>query len=196
MYRRQTRRPRPTSFTLVEMLTVIAIIAILAGLILYAASGVMRQAARSRARSEIAGLSAAMEAYKSDNGTYPTFPSGQSSLFTGTTNSYATSPASPGGAYENSSELLYQSLSGMTNVTDTPLPGSRSYFPFKKTQLAVDSSGSGNLYYIKDPFGNSYGYYSGTAFPPVNGTNAFDLWSTAGDMAGTNQPGWISNWGS
>ena len=49
------RRFVPTSFTLVELLTVIAIIAILVGLTLAAYSGVAKTAARSRARSEITG---------------------------------------------------------------------------------------------------------------------------------------------
>jgi type II secretory pathway pseudopilin PulG len=178
------------------MLTVIAIIAILAGLILYAASGVLNQSARTRARSEIAGLSSAMEAYKADNGIYPT-PWNGATTFSNTNSAYKVSPATGGGSYELSSEYLYQALAGMTNTTDTPTPGVKSYFPFKKTQLGVDTSGAGSVYYIKDPFGNSYGYFSGSgSVVPINGTNAFDLWSTAGDMQGTNQPGWISNWGS
>ena len=192
------QRHRRDSFTLVELLTVIAIIAILAGLILFAATGVIKEAARSRAKSEIAGLSSAMESYKSDNGVYPSFPNGKTSLFS-TTNDYTTPAAvtAAGGAYQNSSELLYQSLSGMTNVTDTLQPGSRSYFPFKKTQLGVDSSGAQSVYYIKDPFGNSYGYFygNGTAVP-YNGSNSFDLWSTAGDTnsAALNPSGWVNNW--
>jgi prepilin-type N-terminal cleavage/methylation domain-containing protein len=184
---------RPNSFTLVELLTVIAIIAILAGLMLYAGSGVMREAARSRAHSEIAGLSASMESYKSDNGIYPT-PANGTVIFANT-NAYNTASVStPGGTYQESSELLYQNLSGMDPTGTTPVSGGKTYFPFKKTQLALDTSG--NLY-IKDPFGNSYGYFNGNGTSlPYNGTNSFDLWSTAGDTAGTNQPGWVSNFGS
>jgi type II secretory pathway pseudopilin PulG len=64
------RRPQD-SFTLVELLTVILIIMILASLTLAAANSVMGQAARSRARSEIQALSTALESYKTDNGIYP-----------------------------------------------------------------------------------------------------------------------------
>ena len=61
-----------SAFTLIELLIVIAIIAILAGLILSTAGGIQKKAARSRAESEVAALSAALESYKADNGDYPT----------------------------------------------------------------------------------------------------------------------------
>lgn len=59
-------------FTLIELLVVITIIAILAALVLSTAGGIQDKAARSRAQSEIAALSAALESYKADNGDYPT----------------------------------------------------------------------------------------------------------------------------
>jgi len=58
-------------FTLVELLVVITIIAILAALVLSTAGGIQDKAARNRAQSEIAALSAALESYKADNGDYP-----------------------------------------------------------------------------------------------------------------------------
>ena len=60
------------AFTLVELLIVIAIIAILASLVLAAAGGVQKKGARSRAEGEIAAIVAAMESFKADNGDYPT----------------------------------------------------------------------------------------------------------------------------
>ncbi len=62
----------PYGFTLIELLVVITIIAILAALVLSTAGGIQDKAARSRAQSEIAALSAALESYKADNGDYPT----------------------------------------------------------------------------------------------------------------------------
>ena len=50
---------------------VIAIIAILAGLILSTAGYVQRKALSSRAEAEIAALTVALENYKADNGDYP-----------------------------------------------------------------------------------------------------------------------------
>jgi prepilin-type N-terminal cleavage/methylation domain-containing protein len=184
-----------SSFTLVELLAVIAIIAILAGLTLSAFSGVMKSAGRSRARSEIAAMSAAMESYQADNGAYPVSPT------TGFNNTNyaadASSPAISSGLYQNSSAALYEALTGQTNYEVAPLSGTKIYMTFKTSQLGNDTPSTvGNPIYIKDPFGNSYGYYSPstTNNPPVNGLNQFDLWTTGGDVAGSTNT-WISNWG-
>ena len=58
--------------TIVELLVVITIILILAGLILSISSYVQNKGARARAETEIAAMSAALESYKADNGIYPT----------------------------------------------------------------------------------------------------------------------------
>src|SRR3989442_15791293 len=59
------------AFTLVELLVVITIIVILAGLVLATVGYVQKKGARSRAEAEIAAISAALESYKADNGIYP-----------------------------------------------------------------------------------------------------------------------------
>lgn len=58
-------------FTLIELLVVIAIIAVLAALTLGTLGYVNKKGAESRARSEVAALSAAIDAYKLDLGSYP-----------------------------------------------------------------------------------------------------------------------------
>jgi prepilin-type N-terminal cleavage/methylation domain-containing protein len=58
-------------FTILELIIVIAIIAILAGLILSTAGYVQKKGASSRAETEIAALTVALENFKSDNGDYP-----------------------------------------------------------------------------------------------------------------------------
>ena len=65
------RVDRKTGFTIVEILVVMAIILVLAGLILATSSYVHNKGARSRAEAEIAAMSAALENYKADNGVYP-----------------------------------------------------------------------------------------------------------------------------
>src|SRR3989449_4754033 len=60
-----------TAFSLIELLVVIGVIIILAGLILSTVGYVRKKGARSRAETEIAAMSAAIENYKSDNGVYP-----------------------------------------------------------------------------------------------------------------------------
>lgn len=64
-------RPAREGFTLIELLVVIAIIAILAGLTLSTLGYVNKKGAESRAQSEVAALSAAIESFKLDNGFYP-----------------------------------------------------------------------------------------------------------------------------
>src|SRR5882762_5113757 len=59
------------AFTIIELLVVISIIIILAGLILSTVGYVQKKGARSRAEAEIAAISAALESYKADNGIYP-----------------------------------------------------------------------------------------------------------------------------
>ena len=60
------------AFTILELLIVISIIIVLAGLILATSGYVQNKGARSRTEAEIAAISAALENYKADNGIYPT----------------------------------------------------------------------------------------------------------------------------
>jgi type II secretion system protein G len=70
--------PRIAAFTLIELLVVVAIIAILAALAISTLGYVNKKGAESRARAEVAALSAAIESYKLDFGTFPT---NQTNLF-------------------------------------------------------------------------------------------------------------------
>jgi len=81
----------PEGFTLVELLIVIAIIAILAALTLNTAGYIQKKAARSRAETEIAALSAALESYKADNGDYPAW----TNLSTSSTDGFLRTNLSP-----------------------------------------------------------------------------------------------------
>ena len=62
---------KATGFTLVELIVVMAVILILAGLAIPIASLVHKKSARIRALHEIKQMGAALESYKADNGTYP-----------------------------------------------------------------------------------------------------------------------------
>src|SRR5437867_12835134 len=61
-----------SAFTLIELVVVVGIILILAGLVLSTAGYARKKGARARAETEIAALSAACESYKADHGIYPT----------------------------------------------------------------------------------------------------------------------------
>ncbi len=208
------------AFTIMELLLVITIIIVLAGLILGTVGYAQSKAARSRASAEIAALSAAIENYKADNGAYPTA--------TPTNNLDARTMGNPTDVkYTDASLVLYRALSGdrdingRVDVSDesfdidgTSLPTSltelpKAYFTFKPQMLSTQKDGSGNvskIFFIKDPFGNSYGYstaYQGDLAagtnPPQKGYNpTFDLWSTGGvtssTTTSTNQSKWLKTW--
>jgi prepilin-type N-terminal cleavage/methylation domain-containing protein len=150
------KRSSSAAFTLIELVIVIAIIAILASLVLAAAHNVQVKGARSRAEAEIAALGAALESYKADNGDYPS-----------NSDSYPI-PI-------NNSNLI---------VALMPTNGSKVFYEFKTKSIT-------NNCYI-DPFGNVYGYVY-TNGSQNNGTNNYDLWSTAGGIT-TNTNTWIKNW--
>jgi len=176
---------RRRGFTIVEVLVVMAIILVLAGLILATSSYVHNKGARSRAEAEIAAMSAAVENYKADNGVYPT------------DNSVDAKTSLNPSAYSAASLALYKTLSGDTDNDANRSAEKTSYFAFKPNQLyppPLDSNGQPQkVDYIKDPFGYSYGYSTIYQSDPAKGYNpTFDLWSTAGST--TSAAGWIKNW--
>src|SRR5438034_11622777 len=68
--KRLTKEPYNVAFTLLELIVVVGIILILAGLVLSTAGYARKKGARARAETEIAAMSAALESYKADNATY------------------------------------------------------------------------------------------------------------------------------
>jgi len=74
------RLPREhAAFTLIELMVVVAIIAVLAGLTLGTLGYVNRKGAESRARSEVAAIAAAIDNYKLEFGSYP--PTNQTQFY-------------------------------------------------------------------------------------------------------------------
>lgn len=67
----QANKRGPAAFTLIELMVVITIIAILAGLTLGSMGYVNRKSAEARARTEVAALSAAIDSFKLEYGKYP-----------------------------------------------------------------------------------------------------------------------------
>ncbi|MEY2501874.1 MAG: ral secretion pathway protein [Verrucomicrobiota bacterium] len=178
------------AFTLIELLIVMAIILVLAGLILATSSYVSKKGQRSRAEAEIAAISAALENYKADNGIYPG---------TAETNALKPNAAGDPASYQSASLALYKLISGDADNDSTRVAEAKSYFTFKPNQLSPTDQTSAVLF-IRDPFGNAYGYSTVKASTPsgTDGYNpTFDLWSTGGVIdtaASPNQAQWIKNW--
>jgi prepilin-type N-terminal cleavage/methylation domain-containing protein len=202
------KRRYKTGFTLIELLIVIAVIVVLAGLILSTFGYVQKKGARARVETEIAAMSAACESYKADNGIYPRDTTNNT---TDTLNARADSDPSVTpfpNVYQNASQFLYGELSGdrnFNNVIDAAEQANRAYFTFKPQMLDGPKDTNGNLTavsYIRDPFGNSYGYSTASQADPTKGYNpTFDLWSSAGiapsptpTPPATQQDLWIKNW--
>jgi type II secretory pathway pseudopilin PulG len=184
------------AFTLIELVVVTGIILVLTGLVLSTVGYARKKGARVRAETEIAALSAACESYKADNAIYP------KDNTTDTLNARQNFDATQA-VYQNASLYLYNALFGATNGSRTPDTGKRSYFTFKPNQLSPSDQAQ-PVAFIRDPFGNSYGYSTiqATTGDSTKGYNpTFDLWSTAGVAASptpappaTQQDLWIKNW--
>jgi prepilin-type N-terminal cleavage/methylation domain-containing protein len=220
-------------FTLIELLTVMAIIAILAALVLTISGYAQKVAALNRARGEIKALSLACESYKTDNGIYPH----QALAISGTIPSSATLPfpsdlldprshgssSSSDTLYTNASLELYEALTGDLSCSGSgSATGTRNYIPDMKPDTlgrnnpTVAVSGSNQVTYLSDPFGNSYGYSTANSTASQTGSNfitgqsytpptssggynpTFDLWCTGGQISnpytgsgsqGPGQPG-------
>ena len=175
---------------MLELLVVISIIIVLAGLILATSGYVQKKGARSRAEAEIAAMSAALESYKADNGIYPRDTTNNT-----TDNLDARSSGNPT-SYQAASLFLYNSLFAATTSGSRTSSG-KSYFAFRPNML-FPTDQTQNVQYIRDPFGNSYGYSTANQASSSTGYNpTFDLWSTAGVVSTTNPPDqsqWIKNW--
>jgi type II secretory pathway pseudopilin PulG len=226
------------------MLVVMAVIAILAGIILSVNGLVQKKAALSKADGEIRALAIGCEKYKTDFGSYPMSPeTATQAPYNGATNKL--DPRLNGNpnedVYKTASLVLYRALSGdmdcnmsvndadgKVNIDGTSISTTTPVKPtiyiqdfFIPGRLGVSSISK--VLFLKDPFGNSYGYSTKGAaidqrFQTELAKNAatdrsamgtggynttFDLWSTGGKTSlNTANIGksnddtnvWVKNW--
>lgn len=152
------RDSRRRAFTLIELLMVIAVILILAGITFGISRGVQNAQARAKAKAELAVLSQALEQFKSANGDYPW------------------AQGNPGDV-ENNGERLLKALAGymeferdgdsvsFDSKDDIPSGGPKSFIDL--TRVSMNKSASAlpdeatdipeNFHFI-DPWGSPYVY--------------------------------------
>lgn len=186
-------------FTLIELMTSIAVAGSLMGLVLGIQRYASNKAARSRCSTEVFAMAAAAEAYKTDNAVYP--------------RSDETDVLSSGGdggptTYIDANLAFYKMISGDANANgksdanegvDNPPP---VYIEFKAVQLRMTGSSVG---YIRDPWDSGstkspYGYSTkrltlierGNDDASAGRNINFDLWSVANSSS--NMKSWIGNW--
>ena len=191
-----TKAARAAGFTLVELIVVMAIILVLAGLVLGTSGYIYNKSGRARAEAEINAMSAALENYKADNGVYPSLSSGSTAAPSASDSLNAQTATPSFASYQSASAILYQNLSGDGNNDGVVDTGAKAYMTFKPNQLSTTTP-----YYVQDPFGYSYGYSTAGQYAVTTGNTqssgynpTFDLWSTAGSTTSTGQVGWVKNW--
>ena len=204
------------AFTLIEMLTVMAVIAILTSLVVSVNAFAHKKAALVRAEGEIKTMIAACENYKADFGDYP---SGGDQDSTGQSATAAVCPLVDGNPtdakYRKACLVLYKAISGDAEANGRGKE--KTYFEFRPDQLHKNASGG--IEYIQDPFGNSYCYSTAAAedeqlfrerlqrnpgTPRLKGRGynpTFDLWSTGGVISSKtgaelneDRKRWVKNW--
>jgi type II secretory pathway pseudopilin PulG len=204
--------PQSRAFTLMELLVVITIIIILAGLTLSMIGFANKKGAMERCKSEISAMCAALESYKADNGDYP--KDTNTNKIDARTSPSVIISTSGNTDVMLASVALYKALSGdiggtprqygavdtATNIKQTV------YLPFKSNMLwpkCAPGATPTAVTALVDPFRNVYGYStiggdpasSGTTGTPKGYNPTYDLWSTVDvDQKGaTSLNAWISN---
>lgn len=182
---------------MIELMTVVGIMILLAGILLAALPGIQTKINRNRVERFMAELKAGLSSYQIDHGIYPQNPP------TGTGQSDRDAAGIEG------AEVLYKSLSG-----DWDLDGAvdlatneKIYVPklsFDENLNAKDprATSIGGRYIVVDPYGDPFRYL---AQPPnidpedrLTFNPTYDLWSIAGSdpTATDRQAAHITNWQS
>lgn len=159
-------QPATRAFTLIELLTVIAIIAILAAISIGIVKGVRERAGINRAKAELAILATALDAYKHQYGDYP-----QAGKSTDSDVSVETTHATSSLA----SVRLFNALVGKLGPTMVDISGKGKSFvdlgalvleSSDENDIPASTGGNVNNSFV-DPWGNRYLYY----YKTVNSTD-------------------------
>jgi len=166
------RRSHRAAFTLIELLVVISIIAILAAMILSALKGAHTAALKMKARTEIADIVNAINAYDADYGRFPVTAAEQQSAGTGDFTTGLVTNAAPGlqtlVSFDNNSNVVAILMAATTYPSGAPTVNTNNVKNPKQTKyLNAKVSGSSatdphplpgvdNAGVYRDPWGNPY----------------------------------------
>ncbi len=183
----KSRLARSGGFTLVEMLVVIMIIIVLVGLLLPALNIAMTHATKNRMAGDINTLSAGLEAYRSDQRTYPQLDYTDATIMSN--------------AYPASVLLCWALIGPSAAVADgaagpgfTTIPNGQVYGPYvepSQFKMALDPQGTVTTteptpFYIQDRYGHPILY-----FKAFMGATPF---LPAGQTAGSSTTDYVGYW--
>lgn len=172
---------RNSAFTLVELLTVIAILSVLAGLLLPSLSKAREKAKETATKTFIQQIEIALGMYEEDHGILP-----------------PDYDADAAHAHGSDAESLYYYL-----VEDLPGTSKDEYLDLRDKQICDKDTGTGSgsgRNELRDNFGNpiQYDWNAGASEPGLghaNQRNSFDLWSFGSDGIDDDGDGNdINNW--
>lgn len=189
------------AFTLVELMVVIAILCSLMTMVLGVQRYAQSKSKRSRTEAQIAAFSAAAEAYKADNGSYPRGEETDALASVG-----ALAGVTTGDAFINSNLALYVMLTGDVDLNGKPdsiETGAKAqgaapvYMTFAPSQLLKADE---KVLFMQDPWAKAFGYSTKRAKAIQAGADdalaghnvTFDIWSTAN--LDEKEKAWITNW--
>ena len=210
--RKRTRQ----GFTLLELMVVITIIAILAGLTIQAFTFAQQSAARNRTLAALTQIKSSLEQYKERYGEYPAPTDAAGSLNT---------PLGGLNVNYGTAKMLYQAITGdgndAINLPQGTATASSTGNPtvtamqagitqnLPKTMIFSFTDGGSPTYILVDGFSHPFQYQKAGVDSNGNNTTVnpnYDLWSYAQTTNGTsndltsvqsktqNSNGWLKNW--
>ncbi len=216
-----TRKTPGGGFTLIEMITVMAVIAILTSIVLAVNSFVQRKSSTIRATTEIKAIEAALASYKADNGSVPR----KDDITEGGDGLNPVQHVNPASGNDKKKYVLacrelYEKLNGDDDRDGRTDVGKTSYAAdfFTPNRMRYESTGSDKkVDYLQDPFGSCFGYStegsnveekyrkelkSNATAPRPTDSKCFgaeyDLWSTGGttrmSTGGPDYGKWVKTW--
>ncbi|MGD0059346.1 MAG: prepilin-type N-terminal cleavage/methylation domain-containing protein [Verrucomicrobiia bacterium] len=213
------RNQIPAAFTLIEILTVVAIIGVLAALLFPAIKGALQKAEIAQAQNDIKNIESAVKSFYVEYGKWPNGNGGTLDFSYGAFgNSGSYSPSHP--AYESGSmssgycenHWLMETLQAiqdnstlcgnggtLTSPPTTPVNSRAIVFitiPAKSLKLSTDSNPPGTVYYdYVDPWGNPYQITVDANYDNICSNLANSVVTGAGTpvYASAAAPGCVSN---